>query len=361
MGVDLNGKELGRGLRQRSDKKYSARILLKTGKRTEKTFDKLPEARRWLTEQRYVNDNGRIFGTTMTLDAWYEYWIENIKKPTVRVTTYTGYKSRYRINIKPVIGEMALADIKPIHCQEVLNRMDCKQGTQELTRITMQQLFNSAVDNELIGRSPLTRTVKVHKTEKTERRVFTAQEQVLFIDYLKSHNHKYSKAYQFILETGLRVGELRGLMWSDLTDTKLTVNRNVVYVDSEIKDVVGLPKTEAGHRIVPLTMRAREIIRDCKRQPVVGQYVFTDYKGEIVSKSSLDSGLLNICQKLGIEGITVHGLRHSFATRCIERGMNPKTLQKILGHSSLSVTMDLYVHVTDDILEKEMLQMELNA
>ena len=362
MGFDLNGKELGRGLRQRTDKKYVARVLLKTGKRSEKAFSRLVDAKRWLNEQKYLNEHGKLlFGQTMTLDAWYDYWIKNIKEPTVRITTLKGYKQRYRANIQPVMGEMLLADIKPLHCQEVLNRMGCSQGTQEMTRVTMQQIFNSAVDNDLLERSPVTRTVKARKTEKKERRVFTAEEQRLFTEYVSTHDHKYARAYLFVLETGLRVGELKGLMWSDLTETKLTVNRNMVYVDKELKDVINPPKTEAGHRVVPLTMKAREIIKDCKHQPIVGQYVFTNKKGENLSKADLNDCLATICRRLGIEHITIHGLRHSFATRCIERGMQPKTLQKILGHSSLSITMDLYVHVTDETLEKEMLKMELNA
>ena len=362
MGVNLDGKELGRGLRQRSDKKYSARILLKSGKRAEKVFDRLNDAKRWLSEQRYINEHGSlVFGQVMTLDTWYEYWIKNIKEPTVRITTLKGYERRYNFNIKPVLGNMLLADIKPLHCQEVLNRMDCTQGTQELARVTLQQIFDSAVDNELIERSPVTRTVKVKRTEKKERRVFTAEEQKRFVDYITTTNHRYKRAYLFVLETGLRVGELKGLMWSDLTDTKLTVNRNMVYVDSEIGEIIHEPKTEAGHRIIPLTMKAREIIKECKHQPVVGQYVFTNEVGETLSRSDINDCLRSICKKLGMDTISIHGLRHSFATRCIERGMIPKTLQKILGHSSLNITMDLYVHITDDILEKEMLEMELNA
>ena len=355
MGKNLNGKELGEGLRQRKDGKYVARLKLKSGKREEKAFPTLTEAKVWLSEQHYLNEHTNLlYSQSMTLDTWYDYWIVNIKAPTVRVTTLKGYKRRYKANVQPILGNMLLSDIKPLHCQEVLNQMDCSQGTQELTRVTMQQIFDAAVDNDLLPKSPVTRIVKVKKTEKKERRVFTADEQKRFVDYITSKNHKYAREYMFVLETGLRVGELKGLMWGDLSENMLTVNRNMVYVDKEIHEVIHEPKTEAGRRSIPLTARAKQIIRECKRQPIVGQYVFTTKKGESLSKSDLNDCLGRICNKLDMEHITIHGLRHSFATRCIEGGMRPKTLQKILGHSSINITMDLYVHVTEDTLLQEM-------
>ena len=350
MGKGLDGKELGTGLRQRADGKYVARFKARSGKRPEKAFDKLTEAKRWLNEQRYLDEHSNLlFAQSMTLDTWYKYWLET-KAPTVRDTTLNIYKRRYKFDVKPSLGNMLLSDIKPLHCQMVLNQMEKSQKTQEITKVIMQQLFDSAVDNELLERSPITRIVKVHKTEKEERRVFTADEQERFVDYLNSSDYKYKNAYLFILETGLRIGEVKGLMWGDLTDTTLTVRRNMVSLNNE--DVIHEPKTASGYRTVPLTMKARAIIREIKRQPIVGRYVFT------IDSDSINTCLKWICDKLGIEPITVHGLRHSFATRCIERNMNPKTLQKILGHKTLNMTMDLYVHVTEETLVSEMLKME---
>lgn len=360
MGKDLNGKELGQNLRQRFDGKYIARCMVKSGKRPEKSFDKLCDAKAWLAEIQYLDKHTNLlYSQSMTLDTWYQYWIENIKKPTVRITTLKSYKTRYNGNIKKLLGNMVLSDIKPLHCQMVLNEMShCKQGTQELTRVCMQQIFNAAVDNGLLEKSPVTSTVKVKKTEKTERRVFTADEQEKFVEFMESRKHKYTKAYLFCLETGLRVGELKALRWTDVQEDKITVNQTLTYVDKEIGYVTNEPKTEAGKRVIPLTMKAREILKQCKNRKVLSHYVFCNHHGEHLTKADLNACLSYACKKIGLKNITMHGLRHSFATRCIERGMRPKTLQKILGHSSLSITMDLYVHVTEDSLMEEMLKME---
>ena len=84
------------------------------------------------------------------------------------------------------------------------------------------------------------------------------------------------------------------------------------------------------------------------------EFIFLCRKGEPVKNSTYDTALFKICDKVGIKRFSMHVLRHTFATRCIEAGMKPKTLQKLLGHSSIQITMNLYVHVTDDEKQKEM-------
>ena len=121
-----------------------------------------------------------------------------------------------------------------------------------------------------------------------------------------------------------------------------------------------LPKTKSGYRTVPLSEEAIRIIRlqkeIVKNIPVVAgykDYVFKNRNGKPSQKTTLNKGLKSIMARIGLPTISVHCLRHTFATRCIEDGIRPKTLQKILGHSKLSVTMDLYVHVTEDELVHE--------
>lgn len=83
------------------------------------------------------------------------------------------------------------------------------------------------------------------------------------------------------------------------------------------------------------------------------EFVFLCRKGQPVKNSTYDTALFKICEKAGINKFSMHGLRHTFATRCIEGGMMPKTLQKILGHSNIGITMNLYVHITEEEKQKE--------
>jgi len=354
MGKDLKGKELGEGVYQLKSGKYFARAS-GYGKRIGKAFDDLPSARIWLSEIQIKADNPAVFAKTVTLNEWYDYWIENVKIPTVKIGTYQNYQKIYSSRIKDVLGNKKLNDIRLIDCQCLLNNelKSHKSSTVKQTLVCLQQMFNSAVDNELLAKSPAAKA-KVRSGCQKERRVFTADEQKRFVEHINNHQFKYRDECLFILETGLRIGELLGLKWSDVKDGKITIRRSMYYDFYNHRYVETTVKTNAGNRTIPLTNKARSILKHRKMTRI--DYIFFDPKQK--TKVSIDKSLWWACDKMGIERISVHGLRHSFATRCIENGMTPKTLQRILGHSNISITMNLYVHVTDETLEKEMLQME---
>ena len=148
MGKSLKGKELGTGITQRKDGRYSAKFKSESGKRIEKYFDKLAEARKWLSEAKYEDSHGDISSSTdMTVDAWFNYWISEIKAKTVRWSTLGSYKDRYNINVKELIGNMIVSDVKPMHCQNVLNVMDNNGyvgSSMARTKATLSAMFSDA-------------------------------------------------------------------------------------------------------------------------------------------------------------------------------------------------------------------------
>lgn len=372
MGKSLKGKELGIGITQRKDGKYSAKFKSVSGKRVEKYFDKLAEARKWLEEAKYKDSHGDISASTdMTVDAWFEYWITEIKGKTVRWSTLSSYKDRYNKNIKGLIGNMVISDVKPMHCQNVLNIMDNKEyagNSMHRTKTTLSAMFSDACENGLIASNPVTKSVKCPKKLEKSTRVLTLEEQEKFLDVAKksiNYNH-----FLFILQTGVRSSELRGLKWDDIDfqNRILHIKRNVTYNSHINKFIVGELKTSSGLRSIPMTQTAYDLLMRMKcqhasrKQKIISfefaDHVFLNRKGRLLPNSCYNNYLARLCDKAGIERISMHTLRHTFATRCIESGMKPKTLQKILGHSNISMTMDLYVHVTEDEKEKEMQQFE---
>ena len=123
MGKNLKGKECGKGICQRKDGLYYVRFVDQQGKRHEKYFQTLPDARNWLADARYTDQHGSIFvPTDMTVDDWFKYWVEHIVGD-LAPNTRRNYRERYVHNIQPVIGKMRLADVKPMHCKTVLNAM----------------------------------------------------------------------------------------------------------------------------------------------------------------------------------------------------------------------------------------------
>lgn len=365
MGKDLRGKELGVGLVQQKDLLYSARFVGRDGKRKVKRFKKLQEAKKWLADMSYIDEHSDVMNASqMTVEAWFEYWI-GIKKLTVRPNTVRNYTERYERNIRDVIGKMLLTEVKPIHCQKIFTNMGengYRTTTIYQTRITLYNMLEFAKENDVILSNPCKKSVKSDVGQPSaQKEALTVEIQQRFLEGAKGKS--YENQYRFVLQTGLRTGELIGLKWSDIDFEKrtLTINRSMEYRYSVGEWRIGEPKSKSGYRTIPLTEEAIRILKLQKEKnneigviPIEwAEYVFLCRKGTPVKNSTYDSALFKICDKSGIKRFSMHVLRHTFATRCIEGGMRPKTLQEILGHSNIGITMNLYVHLTEDEKHKE--------
>lgn len=369
MGKDLKGKELGAGICQRKDGKYAARFTSITQKRIERHFDKVSEAKKWLAEAKYEDEHSNVGASSrMSVNAWFDFWITNIKEKTTRHNTVRNYRERYEHNIRDVIGNMVISEVKPMHCQHVLNLMkdDYKGSTIQQCRITMASMFFYAMQNEIISSSPVTKSVKLPKPVEKKIRFLTLEEQRKFLEVAVGTSNYYQ--FLLILNTGLRTGEMAGLRWCDVDfkNRTISVNQTLEFRYGYQEFRVGEPKSKSGYRTIPMTDTAYNIlkIKDEERRSrkvcslQFKDYVFLNRKGLPTKNSAYDSTLYKLAEKAGIDKLSMHTLRHTFATRAIEAGMQYKTLQTILGHSTLAVTMDTYAHITDDEKEKEMKKFE---
>ncbi len=388
MGKNLKGKECGKGICQRKDGLYTARFVNKRGVRQEKFFSTIPEARNWLDDARYADKHDNVFvPSDMTVNAWFDYWIKNIVGD-LAPNTLRNYRERYKFNIQPIIGGMLLSDVKPMHCKMVLNQMDNDYAgsTIRQTYICMGTMLKSALMNDLIVRHPMN-GVRYTKPVRAvnDIKYLTLEEQEKFMEVAKRSHNYYQ--YALLLETGLRTGELVGLTW-DAIDWKkrtLTVNKTLEYRHKQGYWRAGPPKTQQSYRTIPLTSKAYEILEKVyanvryrkeadtlsqtleytdrrtgeKSTLVMSDLVFINWRtGEPAKNSSYDTHLYKLCDEAKIKRFCMHALRHTYATRAIESGMQPKVLQKLLGHASIKTTMDRYVHVTEDSLLKAIRQFE---
>ena len=366
MGKDLKGKELGVGISQEKNGLYSARFVDRFGKRQHKRFKKLQECRQWIAEAQFLNEHCDLnVPNDMIVDAWFEYWID-LKKKMVRPNTSRNYTERYQRNIKPVIGNMKLVDVKPIHCQKIMNDMadeGYKTTTIYQTRIALYNMLEFAKENDVITNNPCKKSVKSDIGKESEKKeALTIETQRRFLEYATGNS--YEDQFRFILQTGLRTGELVGLRWEDIDfkNKKIKITRTMEYRYSVGEWKVGPPKSKSGIRTVPLTDEAIAILKRQKEKhkdisviPIewVNQVFLCKRLGTPVKNSTYDTALFKICDKAGIKHFSMHVLRHTFATRCIEAGMKPKTLQMLLGHSNIGITMNLYVHTTEEEKLKE--------
>lgn len=369
MGKDLHGKELGVGICQLKDGRYTARFTNRRGERKQKYFKKLQECRKWIADAQFEDEHGNIFaGKDMTVDAWFDYWIENIKGTVIKETTKRTICVKYKAAIQPYIGKMKLSEIKPLHCQDVLNhgRDKYRPGTNGKTRAVMHELFSDAQENGLIQKNPVTNSVKSNTLQEEKgKNVLSVTEQKSLIESLG--NASWDNAIRFILQTGMRIGEVSGLKWEDVDFEKriISVNRSTS-LQPQIGWVTHEPKTKSGYRTIPLTEEAVNILRmqknlNSRLRKISFEFrdnVFLGKRGNPLITTNGNAYLKKKCEEAEIPRISLHCLRHTFATRCIEHGMTPKILQGILGHASISMTMNCYVHPTEDAKINEMRAIE---
>ena len=362
MGKNILGEELGKGFHQRKDDgRYVARMTDRMGVRHERTFNSMKEAMFWHNEAVYADNHGHIVdGGNATLKILFETWIKHCSGLTYN--TLRGYKQSYRTHIEPVLCEDTLIGrINPQHCQEVLDRMEgesLSHNTIKLARAVLKNMFEYAVNMEILNKNPITRMVKANGKDKVRKKAFSLEEQRIFLDGLVGSKFEYQ--FRLMFQTGLRIGELTALRWEDIdiNGRQLIVSRTMFYCYGwRVND----PKTVKSRRSIPLSEEAVKILSEMqskgqkgdfpdekKKNSEWGNLIFLTAKGMPVGEMAYARELHRICSDLGINDHTPHDLRHTFATRCAEGGMRPEQLQKIMGHSSITTTMDIYVHVTKD-------------
>lgn len=366
MAVDKNGKQLPKGIIQRKDGRYMGRFEYMGEKYT--VYGKtLQETKKKLDDLRYETEHGLYSReTNMTVSVWFEIWLTEYKSLTVKRGTVSAYRNSYKTYAEKSLGKRKLKEVRAEHIQKLYNDMyqkGYKRSTIENVSIVLGGMFKQAMKNELIMKNPVALATLPKDTSHAERRVLNKEEQRIFLDYAKKS--QYYTIFEVALSTGMRGGEIRALTWDciDFTQKIIHVRGTLKKEDGEF--YIDTPKTMSSYRDIPMldnvyTLLKRQKLWQSENKMRLGEHweairglemlVFTTNVGTPIDKEYLKNSIDGTVKRINADGIdfehiSMHTFRHSFATRCIEEGMNPQTLKAILGHSKLATTMDLYAHV----------------
>ena len=376
-------KPLPKGITLRKDGRYMGRFMYRGEKFT--VYGENPrKVKKELDNLRYEVEHSMYEKpSNITVDAWFWEWISTYKSRTIKPTTLERYQSYYKNHLQTPLGNKRLVDIRANDIQKILNAMadqNFAKGTIKLARVALNGMFEQARKNKLIKENPLSDVTIPNGAGKRQRTSLTRQEQDLVLEYVQIYAPKYYTLYALALCTGMRRGELLGLRWQDVDFSKqmihVTGTLSILSAKGS-KPYRGTPKTKTSYRDIPMTREAYEILK-CERKeqlrvkmkqgeqwkPLEGleDLVFLSRTGKPQARSNIEHASQRIMKQIEKDGkeitpFSFHSLRHTFATRAIENGMNPQTLKAILGHSSLSMTMDLYSHVMEDTKAQEMEKM----
>lgn len=322
MGKDLKGKELGRGLSQRPDGRYMARAQVE-GQPIVLYGWKLKELKKELAlavdEAKRSTLLPGMDGKSITLSEWFEEWYAKYKAPSLKGGGSPSYKRKFLNYFGVRIGSKFLADIRQLHVQtaiaDMLEAGRTSKSVREATGI-LQNCVEAAMANGLMSINPVAGVI-VPKCEKVERRVLSVEEQEIFLDYLARTKSWYEEMYQFMLLTGMRVGEVGGLQWEDIdfANKFIYVKRTLSYQYENGKKTMKLtsPKTENSVRKIPFFGETREILErqfekaerkrvdlgERWRQPEkLGNLVFLTSMGSPIGRYSAESDMRYVTKQI---------------------------------------------------------------
>lgn len=393
--VDSRGRVLKVGESQNKQGRYIYKWTDCTGARNTVYATTLVELREKEQRiQRDIQDGISSTSANMTLNQLFNLYMST--KSNIRETTRVLYLTYWSANIKPsILSDMKISQIKQLHVKKwiiELKDKGAKTSSIKAYKTLLTSVFQFAVDNDYIRRNPC-RNCDQDKAEPSTKTALTKRQQEKLVDFLENDDlyKVYYPLILFILNTGLRAGEVCGLTKDDID-----MKKGVVHVRKQLGyrnigdgyQYYWQPlKTVAGHRDIPLTPAAKKALimekeldfalgRRAKEQEVAGRsgIVFINNRGMALNSYSIDGTIKRIISVYNqreskeaetenrepelLPHISVHILRHTFCTRSVESGINIKTVQYLMGHSEIATTLNIYTHVNAEQVKSEMKKLE---
>jgi integrase len=340
---------------------YRGSYFAPDGKRRYVSAKRKGDAEKALRQAMTDADRGFVFdGGTLTLENYLTRWLTDSVKDTVRRSTFVQYKSVVNRHLIPALGRLKLKALTPAHARSLYReKLDCELSprTVQYIHVTLHKALKQAVMDGLIPRN-IADAVKAPQAHKIEVTPLTPAEVKVLLS--AASGDRLETLYITAIHTGLRRSELLGLKWTDidLDARTLSVQRSL-----DRDGTFNPPKRNKSRRTVKLTAQAAEALkghraRQNEERLQLGSLwedwglVFPNRSGKPMNADYLyHRGFRPLLERAELSGFTFHSLRHTCATLLLSKNVNPKIVSEMLGHATISQTMDTYSHVMPGMRE----------
>ncbi|GEC93649.1 tyrosine-type recombinase/integrase [Brevibacillus brevis] len=325
-------------------------------------------------EESKINQFGFAENGSERVDNFFDDWLEVYKRPNLKPITFTLQERNVRLNILPRWGKYRLKDITRNEYQKWINELrgHYSEGTVRRIHSIFSSAMTDAVHEFRILRENPVQKIKIPKQADKSSKVayFTREQLEEFFDCVKTpvkkakyqHSIQYYAFFTLMARTGLRIGEALALTWDDLNfDAKtLTVNKTLVYPLNS-QPYLSTPKTKNSERTIKLDEITLKLIRRHRinqkevclmyenYKPTKDNIIFHQHDGRWLRTNVVRDYFKEICKRADLPVLSPHALRHTHAVHLLEAGANIKYVSERLGHASVKVTADTYLHVTKKI------------
>ena len=293
----------------------------------------------------------------MTTQILLTEWLETYQKEQIKARTYSRYQGLIAMHIVPTLGDLDISTLDRKEIQFFLSQQrkdgNIRNGEKLSATSTNMMLsvlnlaFEYGCDMGYIEENPCVR-VRRTKSEAKKVEAFTVEEQRAIETEIIHCSDNRLHGVLLCLYSGLRIGELLGLTWNDVD-----LERGVIKITKTVyreKDnhgnwqlCIDTPKTKASDRVIPVPEYIVEMLKQ-DRENAETPYIVENKKGERMSIRSYQYIFEKLTERAGVRKLNFHSLRHTFATRAIECGMDIKTVADIMGHQNASITLNRYAH-----------------
>lgn len=396
---DSKGRNLLKGEGQRSNGRYYFQYKDTLG-HAKVVYDwDLSELRK--KEKQIIRDlEDGINGTAskMTLNQLFDLYISLKDSGSLKKTSKNNYIGMWNCNLRDSeLGNAEIKNIKTSHIMKFYKELKDKglsNSTIKFFHTILVSCFNLALDDDMIRKNPVKKEcIKPYKGGAKIKEALTREEQRILLDFMENSNiyNSYVPMIKYMIGTACRIGEVIGITWDDvdMKNKKIFIDHQLIYKkapDGKTKFMITDTKSESGHREIPMTNDIYNALADQRQYKMFigtprdytvdgySKFIFTTKSGKPIAPNGFNNAMKNVVeaynkretmmaesdnrQPVLLPHISAHTFRHTGCTRMAEAGIDIKVLQRIMGHSDISITMDVYNHVNDDRIQNELEKLE---